>query len=176
MVYAVVSGVFPANPLDRHDRPGHPGVKINGQVRYRMHADDKDFGKTGLQLYSELRSRIGITVAPQENLDLFVQLQDSRLIGSNSGGLNADANVGLHQGYFKYVIGRGWSAQAGRFEMSYGNQRLVGAVGWHNVGRTWDGVRINKDSEKWYLDCLARSSTKPPLPIFTRTKTASLAA
>lgn len=127
-------------------------VDVNGQVRFRLHGDDKDFNITGGQVFSELRSRVGIAVAPQENLKLFVQFQDSRLVGSNSGGLGADANVGLHQGYFKFGIGRGWSVQAGRFQMVYGNQRLVGAVGWHNVGRTWDGLRLKKDSDTWYLD------------------------
>lgn len=143
MLAAVLVGAVQAGDLK---------VNVNGQVRYRAFADDKYFGSTGVQTYSELRSRIGITAAPQDNLTLFVQLQDSRLVGSNSGGLSADTNVGLHQGFFDYVVGRGWSVKAGRFEMVYADERLLGSVGWHNVGRTWDAVRIRKETGRWFLD------------------------
>ncbi len=134
---------------------GETKLKIKGQVRFRALADDKSFDKADMQFFNELRTRLAITAKPQENLKLFAQLQDSRVVGSNSGGLGNDTNVGLHQGYFVYTIGRGWSFKGGRFEMVYGDQRLVGSVGWHNVGRTWDGARFRKDAEKWYLDLFA---------------------
>jgi hypothetical protein len=35
------------------------------------------------------------------------------------------------------------TAKVGRFEAAYGPQRLIGAVGWHNIGRSFDGVVFN---------------------------------
>ena len=33
--------------------------------------------------------------------------------------------------------------KAGRFEVAYGNQRVFGAVDWHNIGRSWDGLMLS---------------------------------
>ncbi len=35
-----------------------------------------------------------------------------------------------------------WTIQAGRFEVNYGTERFIGPVGWHFVGRSFDGVRF----------------------------------
>ncbi|MBT3693087.1 MAG: alginate export family protein, partial [Candidatus Marinimicrobia bacterium] len=47
--------------------------------------------------------------------------------------------------YFKLknLFGVPLTAKVGRFEAAYGPQRLMGAVGWHNIGRSFDGVIFN---------------------------------
>src|SRR5688572_23702607 len=50
----------------------------------------------------------------------------------------------LHQAYFtignhkKFPL----SAKIGRQEMIYGDERLIGAVGWNNIGRTFDAAKM----------------------------------
>ena len=40
----------------------------------------------------------------------------------------------------------------GRFEASYGTERLIGAVGWHNIGRSFDGGIITYEKENLNID------------------------
>ncbi|RMF58421.1 MAG: hypothetical protein D6743_17695, partial [Calditrichaeota bacterium] len=55
------------------------------------------------------------------------------------------ANLELHQGYFQ--IRNLWnhpiSLRAGRQELVYGNERMIGAVGFSNVGRSFDGFKLS---------------------------------
>ncbi len=54
---------------------------------------------------------------------------------------NADA-LDFHQAYFAVdnLFGTAFRLKVGRQELAYGNQRLVGSVGWSNVGRTFDAA------------------------------------
>ena len=80
----------------------------------------------------------------------FVQVQDSRLWGGENpalalGTLDGDADqLDLHQAYFELdsLGGQPLAVRVGRQELAYGNQRLVGAVGWSNVGRSFDAARL----------------------------------
>ena len=136
-------------------------IEVGGQVRYRGNVDARDFDKDSDPGYfSEMRTRVNVKAVPQDNLILFIQIQDSRIAGSNSGGLSNDTNLGLHQGYFRWGMGKEWFFQAGRFTMSFGDQRLVGAVEWHNVGRSWDGARLFAENERWRLDLFAVKLTE----------------
>ena len=51
------------------------------------------------------------------------------------------ANIDLHQAYFSIsnFFKLPLNFKVGRMELSYGSQRLIGAVGWSNVGRSFDG-------------------------------------
>ena len=58
-------------------------VKVNAQIRPRFQYDNKDFNSnTGVNTFTELRSRLGVFFSPSENLTGFVQIQDSRRFGS----------------------------------------------------------------------------------------------
>ncbi len=125
---------------------GEVDMKVNGEVRYRWFQDGTDFSPDADAYgYSELRTRLGVKVRPQEGLKLFFQFQDSRTIGDNSGGLVEDVDLGLHQGFLAYQPRENFWVQAGRFEMKYHGERLVGAVGWSNVARSFEGVRVGMD-------------------------------
>jgi len=145
-------------------------VMLDGTVRWRAEFDGKDFSNsTALNEKSYLRTRLGLKFTSIENAIVYIQFQDSRNLGVNSSGLTNDANLGLHQGYIKlsgFPI-KNISMQAGRFEAFYGRHRLIGTVGWHNVGRSFDGVRFSheKDACKVDLFCLKideRSFDNPP--------------
>ena len=56
----------------------------------------------------------------------------------------------LHQAYFSVnkLFDLPLNLKLGRMELSYGPQRLIGAVGWHNVGRSFDGGILQLNTEK----------------------------
>ncbi|HEX7358401.1 MAG TPA: alginate export family protein, partial [Ignavibacteriaceae bacterium] len=134
------------------------GWKLNGQIQLRSELDGRDFSnKTYPLTFASLRTRLGVDKTFDEKIQLFVQFQDSRVFGEESNTLTAIDNIDLHQGYVKLIklFGWDWNIQAGRFEVAYGTERFFGAVGWHYVGRSFDGVRFSLSPENWKLDLFA---------------------
>lgn len=134
-------------------------LAVSGQVRLRDEADRRSFDSdtSSINTFSLLRTRVNFDATVNGNTHAFVQLQDSRMLGGMdafSGGQSATLNDGesvdLHQAYIKIdnLFGKGWGAMGGRFEFNLGNQRLFGAVGWHNVGRAMEGGALWYDNEK----------------------------
>lgn len=131
------------------------GIDLSGNMRWRMEVDGKDFdNKTNMDEFSLLRSRVSLAVTSIENTKVYFQMQDSRNLGSNSSGLTNDTNLGVHQAYVKLAdfIAKGVSIQAGRFEAPYARHRLMGNVGWSNVGRTFDGLRLGRTGKSYKAD------------------------
>ncbi|UCG51366.1 MAG: alginate export family protein [Candidatus Latescibacterota bacterium] len=117
---------------------------VSGQIRHRFESDDKDFGNTKYTNFNLLRTRLNVLFSPTEGVTGFVQLQDSRVFGEETSTLSDGSadNFDLHQGYIEVtdLFGAPLDLKLGRMEVIYGPQRLVGAVGWHNIGRSFDGV------------------------------------
>ncbi len=122
-------------------------LKFSGQIRQRYEMVDKDFiDSTTFNNQNYLRTRFAVSY-DNGDVSTFVQLQDSRIFGTETSTLKdgtADA-LDVHQAYFniKNLFGLGLNAKVGRFEAVYGPQRLIGAVGWHNIGRSFDGAIFN---------------------------------
>ncbi len=118
---------------------------INGQVRHRYSMDGRDFnGDTGTLNMNELRTRLGIKFMPSEDITGFVQIQDARIMGTETSTLfdgSADA-LDAHQAYAQItnLFDMPLTMKVGRMEVALGNQRLIGSVGWHNIGRSFDGL------------------------------------
>ncbi|MCK5742422.1 MAG: alginate export family protein [Chlorobi bacterium] len=126
--------------------------KFNGHFQLRTELDGRDFNDlTHPVSFSSLRTRLGVQKQVNDDLFFNVQLSDSRILGGVQNTLASSNNLDLHQAYVKLKdpLGLPISLQAGRFEMSYGTQRFIGAVGWHYVGRSFDGARV---SFKAYFD------------------------
>jgi len=64
-------------------------------------------------------------------------------IGGN-GGPEQDGPVDLHQAYFTLGNHKEFplSLKVGRQELSYGDERLVGAFAWNNIGRVFDAAKV----------------------------------
>ncbi|MFQ5706519.1 MAG: alginate export family protein [bacterium] len=119
-------------------------IKFDGQIRMRSEADGRDFDSdTDLNTFTLLRTRFGARVQPWRNIEVYMQVQDSRAFGRESSTLTNTSNLDLHQAFF--VIDSLWHRsirlKVGRQELVYGNERLIGAVGWSNVGRSFDGIK-----------------------------------
>ena len=138
-------------------------ITTSGEVRIRCEFNnntDKSFNKDDATVHQTLmRTRFNISAKINDNTSAFLQLQDSRRLGEyKSGNIGDNGDVYLHQGYFavKELWKNGLGIKAGRFEVNLGNQRVFGAVGWHNVGRVWDGAQLicnfeNSDFNGYWL-------------------------
>ncbi len=89
------------------------------------------------------RARLGLATSPQEVTDCLSALVQFTPQASGfwqAGGLS-DAELGLHEGYLRLKSCR-VRIDAGRFEMVYGDHLVIGNVGWHQTGRSFDGARL----------------------------------
>jgi Alginate export len=129
--------------------------KVSGQIRPRLQMNNKDF-KSDLDAnnFTELRTRVGLDFSPAENITGFIQLQDSRVYGNELSTLASSDNLDLHQSYFTVnkLFNLPLNLKLGRMELSFGPQRIVGAVGWHNIGRSFDGGVIQLNTKKVDVD------------------------
>jgi hypothetical protein len=120
-------------------------ITFFGEVRSRSEWDRPD-GPATADAFTYLRSRVGARIDPTPGTHVVLQLQDSRVLGAEgSRSTTATERLELHQGYVE--LSAPWrdvrvAVRAGRQEIALGNERLVGAVGWSNVGRSFDGARL----------------------------------
>jgi hypothetical protein len=135
---------------------------INGELRVRNENDNRDFNSdTDTKSFNVMRTRIGIAVRPANDMNVFVQVQDSRVHGQASvpasdPSVQEDGKLDLHQGFFQ-VQNLGWQGfgiQAGRMEVRFGNQRLIGVDDWANVNRSFDGVMAHVNRERFNAQLL----------------------
>ncbi|NUN08835.1 MAG: alginate export family protein [Ignavibacteriaceae bacterium] len=136
--------------------------KITGGIQLRTELDGRDFyNKTYPVSFTSMRTRLGVAKNISGKAEFFLQAQDSRIFGQAMNTLAAINNLDLHQGYVKLsdLFESGVSLQAGRFEISYGTERFFGAVGWHYIGRSFDGVKLSYGS-KYKVDAFVLTNTK----------------
>jgi len=139
-------------------------LSLTGQIRQRSEYSAKDFDAgNDNTFFSLLRTRINLGVTATDDVKAFVQFQDSRTWGGGNPGAARGTMDGsapmldVHQAYFSVqnLFESGLTAKIGRQEINIGNQRLIGAVGWHNVGRTFDAARFGYALETGSIDLFA---------------------
>jgi len=119
-----------------------PRVTFSGEARFRGEWDGRTVG-VGDDAATLSRIRLGARAALTDWIGAFAQLQDARAWGTEGNTLtDASADqLDLHQGFVELGRADGVLARIGRQEVILGDERLVGAVGWTNTGRAFDGVR-----------------------------------
>ena len=138
--------------------PPAPVFSAMVQERARVEfVSNKDFtgnpdGK--MKIGNRARAGLGMTLGP---VKVFAQVQDVRTWGSEvnagNGGegtlfdYNAN-NFDLHQGYGELRTSYGLMLRIGRQEVNWHGQRLIGAVGWTDQARSFDGARLVYEGEK----------------------------
>lgn len=132
-------------------------VTFGGQIRPRY--EFRDPVGIGNDAFTSMRVRVNLAAALEKNVRAFIQLQDVRVFGEESNTLTdfqAD-NLDLHQGYIE-VSREGsvtLSARAGRQELLFGGERLIGPVGWTQQGRSFDGLRLGAATGWGKIDLIA---------------------
>ena len=134
-------------------------VSITGQVRQRTEMNNKDFDAgTSMSGATWLRTRLNISAKTEGNGLAFIQVQDARKFGEETSTLfdgSADL-LDFHQAYLlvNQVADIPLNVKVGRMELAYANQRIIGAVGWHNVARSFDGVVASYKLKNISIDAL----------------------
>ncbi|MBM4170917.1 MAG: hypothetical protein FJ214_03495 [Ignavibacteria bacterium] len=129
--------------------------KLSAQVRPRFEFDKKGFNNNfKAKTYTSLRTRLGVSFMPLKDVSGFIQVQDSRVFGEVANTLSNFKNVDLHQAYFKIenLFALPIDLKIGRMELAYGPERLIGAVNWSNVGRSFEGAVLTINGEKFKAD------------------------
>ncbi len=126
-------------------------MELSGQIRARSELDGKDFNNdTPAKRTTLLRVRLNAAFQPADKISTFIQLQDSREYGTEPGTLADTHNVDLHQAYLQandFLIDK-LTLKMGRMELIYAGERLIGAVGWDNVGRAFDGTVLRYQASR----------------------------
>ncbi|HET9984226.1 MAG TPA: alginate export family protein [Longimicrobiales bacterium] len=139
MRYAMVAvlaglGVAMAAPVAAQE------LKVGGQIRPRTEMRDASGSSDAL---TSMRTRVDLSARLAPRLRAFVQLQDVRIWGQEASTLSGGDQIDLHQGYLDVgPEADGVSARVGRQEVSYGEERLMGAADWVQQARALDGVRL----------------------------------
>lgn len=133
-------------------------IKWSGEARFRSEADGRDFNlKTPMNLYTLSRIRLGAEANPFEKVTVKLTMQDSRTFGEEASTVSNQRNMDLYEGYVKIdsLFQLPLSVKLGRMVLAYGSERIVGGIGWSNVGRAFDGLVVRHECEKISVDFLA---------------------
>lgn len=136
-------------------------LDFGGQLRPRLEYRDPLPPQDGNgDSFVSMRARVDLLARLEGDVEVFLQIQDVRTWGEESNTLfdfDAD-NLDLHQGHID--VNRGGetarlSGRLGRQEVSFGGERLVGAVDWTQQARAFDGLRLSADAPAFRIDLLA---------------------
>lgn len=131
-----------------------PQPPFFGQVRTRTEFDSKDVRDTLANhpfLNTQLRTRLGFMAVPSEKVEIKVELQDVRFMGSEvpptatNAATATTANskgVDLLQGYLAIEEGN-FKTALGRQKMTLGAGRFLSTLEWSPTSRAFDGVSFN---------------------------------
>lgn len=141
-------------------QPKSERFEFGGQIRFRAETrqnGDLNSAQSDVQNFVAQRMRFHIRGRLSDRVESFVEFQDSRLWGQEISTTTNDNLTDLHQGYFqvKDFLRPGIYLRAGRQEFIYGTERLLGAFGWDNIGRSFDAVKMGYSSQKWWSDLFA---------------------
>ena len=133
-----------------------PQPPFFGQVRTRTEYDAKAMRDTAANksfFNTQLRTRLGFTAVPSEKIEIKVEFQDVRFMGTEPPGAAPVINpatstvgnakgVDLLQGYFAIEEGN-FKTALGRQKMSLGAGRFLSTLEWSPTSRAFDGWSFN---------------------------------
>lgn len=146
--------------------PADMKFRIDLEARFRpewrANADFNDLLDDD-QAFVEQRIRLGAGLE-KGTVAAYFQAQDFRRWGSETATNANGANLDLHLGYVDWNDPAGkWKVRAGRQELAYGEERLVGALDWSNIGRAFDAIRFAHTTPAWDIDGFAARVVDPVL-------------
>ncbi len=121
-------------------------LDLGGEIRGRAESNTAiGFvpGNDDTYYLHRLRAHFGVQPAPW--FRVYAEAQDAHAPGYDQRPLPAtvEDTFDLRQAYVQVGSEKsGWSLRAGRQELIFGEERLVGAANWGNVGRTFDAARL----------------------------------
>ncbi len=168
---ATVVKTTPDNPLCFLD--GRVCFDFEERFRWEIRDNNFDFNKSLNSITDDnwflQRARIGMKLNLTDWVRVYAQAQDSREINSDrpdTPGLFAaegDDAFDLRQGWVEIGNSKEFplTLKIGRQLLSYGDERLIGAFDWNNIGRTFDAVKLRWEDKAWSLDAFSGTVVVP---------------
>jgi hypothetical protein len=136
-------------------------LRVRGEFRERMEGfDGAGFDDSREDLYWLSRFRFNATVIASKSLSFQAQVQDARVAKKTVGptGSPFKATFDLRMAFADIGATTGpVTVRAGRQELVYGDQRLIGHVSWLNAARTFDGAKATFRTKAFSVDAFATS-------------------
>jgi hypothetical protein len=118
--------------------------KVSADLRERIQVfDNLDFNSRVDDHHWEWNNRLYVKADVKFGHGLGVYLQPQAIYIQDhptAGGSVNLTQADLHQAYLQYGFGD-FDLRLGRQELVYGDQRLLGRLGWKDVARTFDGIK-----------------------------------
>ncbi|HET9481265.1 MAG TPA: alginate export family protein, partial [Candidatus Polarisedimenticolia bacterium] len=138
--------------------------ELSGEARFRPEwRDDADLDRDADDDRREafMRIRLGLLLGIGESFKVFAQAQDARAAGDEASTTSNEKSLDLHQGYLEVKPSPegGLSLILGRQEIKYGDERMIGAFAWNNVGRSFDAARVRWTRDRFIIDGLVARLT-----------------
>ncbi len=167
----VVSKAPESNPLSFLG--GALVFDVQERLRWEIRENNFDFNDAVNALTDDnwflQRVRVGMLIKPCDWFKLYVQGQDAREINSDRPdfpgvlGAEGDDAFDLRQAYVELGNPKEFplTLKVGRQILSYGDERLIGAFDWNNIGRTFDAVKLRWEEKTWWLEAFASTVVVP---------------
>jgi hypothetical protein len=132
------------------------GVDFGGNARVRGQFKDKP-GKTAVGTVAN-RFSVDASFSPTKEFGFFLQPQFSHTwgqgddTGARVSGTDNDPDLSVHQAYMKTDFSDDFSLTAGRQELSYGDQYIMGRRSWSNVGQSFDAFKLGVNYGMGWFD------------------------
>lgn len=144
---------------------------FSGQIRIRPESrDNADFNdnKNDEKAFIGSRTRIRVKAKVSENAFAKFVIQDSRQWGDASQVENATEKQALdfYEAFFQVnnIADSGLSVKAGRQTLMYGDQRLLGNLGWTDSSRTHDAFKTMYTNGAFNIDLFAAKEAESGRP------------
>jgi len=135
-------------------------VTVSGELRVRPEMrDNADFNSDNNDKkgFWGSRTRVNVGVKVDDNTSAKVVLQDARYWAENADNVNSGREkeaVDIYEGYFQTnsIAGLPLGVKLGRQALVYGDQRLLGHLGWQDNARAHDALKFMLNLGKVKVD------------------------
>jgi Alginate export len=147
------------------DLPGW--FRFSGEYRMRLEGiGGASFRPDANDAFVLGRLRLNTTFIPTSWMKIQLQAQDAQVGAKNApkpDGPPFEDSFDLRQAYvdFGNVEGGKFALRAGRQELAFGEQRLIGHVSWLNTARSFDAVRASYRTKDYRVDAFVSSVVNP---------------
>lgn len=141
---------------------------FGGQIRARYEAKSGfavpgvagavDFSKaTPDNSYWLMREKFHIGWKPNSWINLYAEARDSHTWKDKRRPEPEEDAFDLHQAFIAVGNGKEFpvTAKVGRQELSYGDERLIGAFDWNNIGRVFDAAKLRFENDMFWVDAFS---------------------
>lgn len=131
------------------------GMEVTGKARVRMETMEFPAGANGQIDAINTGVELNMKWTPDPKVMFFFQPRFVKTMGgagtgsagactaaNNSGG-TCDQAMNVHQAYATLMHSDKISYTLGRYEMKYGDELVIGPVGWSMTGRAFDGLKAH---------------------------------